>query len=84
MTQIDEIRGGSGYLSSNDQRLHFGLGNEAIMKKVHILWPSGSQEELKNVPGDAIYTIVEGKGIQNAVKLRPPSQDSNAGKTATR
>jgi hypothetical protein len=84
MTQIDEVRGGGGYLSSNDQRLHFGLGGETIMKRVQIQWPSGSQEELKNVPDDAIYTVVEGKGIQNAVKLRQPGQDSNAGKTATR
>ena len=72
MAQIDEVRGGAGYLSSNDQRLHFGLGSESTMKKVLIQWPSGREEELKNVPGDAIYTIVEGKGIQNTTNLTPP------------
>jgi hypothetical protein len=76
MTQIDEVRGGGGYLSSNDQRLHFGLGSEATMKKVEIRWPSGFTEELKNVPGDAIYTIVEGKGISNTIKLPPPGKDT--------
>jgi enediyne biosynthesis protein E4 len=69
MTQIDEVRGGSGYLSSNDQRLHFGLGNETVMKKVQIQWPSGRVEELKSVAADAIYTLVEGKGIQETIKL---------------
>ncbi len=75
MTQIDEVRGGGSYLSSNDQRLHFGLGSDAAMKKVEISWPSGLREELKNVAGDAIYTIVEGKGITNTIKLPPPEKD---------
>jgi hypothetical protein len=76
MTQIDEVRGGFGYMSSNDQRLHFGLGSEATMKKVEIQWPSGLKEELKNVPADAIYTIVEGQGISNTIKLPPPGKES--------
>jgi hypothetical protein len=75
MTQIDEVRGGGSYLSSNDQRLHFGLGSDGTMKKVEIEWPSGLKEELRNVPGDAIYMIVEGKGITNTIKLPPPGKD---------
>jgi enediyne biosynthesis protein E4 len=75
MTQVDEVRGGGGYLSSNDQRLHFGLGNQSVMKRIQIQWPSGRTEELKNVAGDAIYTIVEGKGIQNKIKLPAPAED---------
>jgi hypothetical protein len=47
------------------------------MKKVEIQWPSGRTEELKNVAADAIYTIVEGKGIQNTIKLLPPVEDAN-------
>ena len=76
MTQIDEVRGGFGYMSSSDQRLHFGLGSEATMKKVEIQWPSGLKEELKNVSADAIYTIVEGQGISNTIKLPPPGKES--------
>ena len=76
ITQIDEVRGGGGYLSSNDQRLHFGLGSEATMKRIEIQWPSGLKEELKGVAGDAIYTIVEGKGISITVKLPAPGKDN--------
>jgi len=72
MVQIDEVRGGGSYLSSNDQRLHFGLGPDAVMKSVQIDWPSGAKEELKDVAADAIYTIVEGKGIADTVKLNSP------------
>lgn len=78
MTQIDEVRGGGGYLSSNDLRLHFGLGSDVAMKRIEIQWPSGLREELKSVPADAIYTVVEGKGISSTVKLPPPARDSRA------
>jgi hypothetical protein len=74
MTQIDEVRGGGSYLSSNDQRLHFGLGPDATMTKVEIQWPSGLHQELKDIPADAIYTIVEGQRIRNTVKLPSPQR----------
>jgi hypothetical protein len=74
---IDEVRAGGSYLSTNDVRLHFGLGSEATMKKVQIQWPSGLKEELKNISADAIYTIVEGQGIQNTIKLPPPGPPSS-------
>jgi hypothetical protein len=43
------------------------------MEKVEIRWPNGSVEVVKNVPADAIYTIVEGRGITATVKLPPPT-----------
>jgi hypothetical protein len=72
LAQTDEIRGGGSYLSSNDQRLHFGLGSNSVMDKVEIRWPSGSNEEFENLPADAIYTIVEREGIKGKIKLPPP------------
>lgn len=74
MTQIDEVHGGGSYLSSNDTRLHFGLGQDAVMKKVEIQWPSGQKDVLENVAGDAIYTIVEGKGIVKTTPLTRPEK----------
>ncbi|MGA7243991.1 MAG: CRTAC1 family protein [Terracidiphilus sp.] len=74
MEQIDEVRGGGSYLSSNDQRLHFGLGSERVMQRVQILWPSGLKEELKDLPADAIYTLVEGQGIKQTVRLSLPDK----------
>lgn len=71
MEQMDEVHGGGSYLSCNDQRLHFGLGRDAVMKRLQIQWPSGLKEELKNVPADAIYTLVEGQGIKDTIKLQP-------------
>ena len=76
LVQMDEVRGGGSYLSSNDQRLHFGLGAEPVMKQVTIEWPSGLVERLANVAADKIYTVTEGEGITQAVKLSPPSSES--------
>ncbi len=71
MKQLDEVRAGGSYLSTNDSRLHFGLGPDALMKEIEIDWPSGQQEKLVNIPADAIYTIEEGKGITKTTMLPP-------------
>jgi hypothetical protein len=72
-SQIEEIKAGSSYLSTNDPRLHFGLAGDAVIDKVEIRWPNGDTEILRNVPADAIYTIVEGQGIKGTIKLPPPT-----------
>jgi hypothetical protein len=64
LVQMSEIQGGSSYLSQNDLRLHFGLGDHATMDTVEIRWPSGAHESYQNLPAGYIYTIVEGGGVQ--------------------
>jgi len=61
MTQIDEVRGGCSYNSTNDWRLHFGLGKDATVGKVVIQWPSGQNQEFRDLAADAIYQIREGE-----------------------
>jgi len=61
--QVQRSEGGSSYLSQNDLRQHFGLGNNNNMDEVTVRWPSGRSEVLKNLPADFIYTVVEGPGI---------------------
>ncbi|HEX3987143.1 MAG TPA: CRTAC1 family protein [Acidobacteriaceae bacterium] len=73
MTQIDEVRGGGGYNSSSDTRLHFGLGKAAIMSTVSVRWPSGLHQEFQNVSADVIYEIEEGQAIHKLMTLPPPS-----------
>src|SRR6266550_3574677 len=58
--QISEVRSGSSYLSQNDLRLHFGLGDAVSVSSVRILWPSGKDETYKDLAADFIYTVVEG------------------------
>jgi len=72
MTQIDEVRGGGSYNSTNDTRLHFGLGTDAIMKKVHVRWPSGLNQEFVELSADAIYEITEGQPVKQVAALAIP------------
>jgi len=73
MTQFNEVRGGGSYLSQNDLRLHFGLGEAKIMETVNIRWPNGNTETLHDIAADAIYTITEGQGITSIQPLPPPT-----------
>jgi len=62
-TQIRDVKAGSSYLSQNDLRAHFGLGDARRADRLDIAWPSGRMETLANVPANQIVTIEEGKGI---------------------
>jgi hypothetical protein len=76
--QFSEVRGGGSYLSQNDLRLHFGLGTTDKMESVQIRWPNGNVEPLRDVAGDYIYTVVEGKGIQDRKPLPSLSSGDHA------
>jgi hypothetical protein len=61
-TQIDEVRSGGSYMSQNDFRLHFGLGN-ANSVNLSIRWLDGKTESFSGVAAGQIVIIEEGKGI---------------------
>jgi hypothetical protein len=46
------------YLSSNDKRLHFGLG-PAEKANIEIRWPSGIRQIVKNVNANQFISVVE-------------------------
>ena len=73
VVQIDEVRGGGSYNSSNDTRLHFGLGSSATMNKIQVRWPSGRKQEFQNIPADAIYEINEESGLHKLIPFAAPS-----------
>ncbi len=61
-----EVRTGSSYLSSSDQRLHFGLGAETTVSRIEVQWPSGQLESFTAAAVDRFVTIVEGTGTKAA------------------
>lgn len=82
LKQMNEVRGGSSYLSQNDLRLHFGLGNHANLDTVEIRWPSGINETLHDMATDFIYTVKEGAGIQGASRFATSAACGGAKDTA--
>jgi hypothetical protein len=63
LSQTDEVRASTSYLSSNDPRVHFGLGKETEIQLVEIRWPSGKVDKMTNVKVDMEIVVEEGRGI---------------------
>ena len=61
--QRGDVLSGGSYLSSNDFRVHFGLGDSSGVDVVEIHWPSGAVEQVKLSSVDRIFTLKEGKGV---------------------
>jgi hypothetical protein len=59
---MQELRSGSSYLSSNDLRLHFGMGTSASIDRIEVLWPSGLAEQFPGGASDRFVALTEGKG----------------------
>jgi len=57
--QVKEINNVASYLSSNDIRLHFGLGKAKTIQRVEVLWPSGLRQVLKDVAVNQILVVDE-------------------------
>jgi enediyne biosynthesis protein E4 len=61
--QRNDVMSGGSYESSNDQRLHFGIGDSTTVDKVEVRWPSGLVESVSLPAVDRYYALEEGKGI---------------------
>jgi len=70
--QIDEVRAGGSYNSTNDTRLHFGLGKETVISEIEVRWPSGLVQNFQRIPADALYQIDEGQSPRKLMDLHSP------------
>jgi hypothetical protein len=57
--QVAERVAGSGYMSQDDGRVHFGLGKASTIDKLTVRWPSGKEQVLEKVAGDRVLTVRE-------------------------
>jgi len=65
--QRGDVMSGGSYESSNDQRLHFGLGQATVVDKVEIHWPDGAVEAVSLPEIDRFFMVEEGKGLVPSV-----------------
>jgi hypothetical protein len=54
---VREVQAGSSYLSSEDPRLHFGLGPAARVKALVVRLPGGRTVRRTNVAANQVVTI---------------------------
>ena len=69
MRQRREVRSAYSFMSSNDLRVHFGLGEYAAADSVIVDWPSGVQDRLSGINAGQWITIEEGEGVVSQTSL---------------
>jgi len=57
-----EVQTGTSYLSQNDPRLHFGLGDDARYDRIEVQWPGGARETFPGGKANRIVTLEQGAG----------------------
>ncbi|MFP5207583.1 MAG: CRTAC1 family protein [Acidobacteriota bacterium] len=71
LAQMDEVRSGGSYMSQNDLRLHFGLGEHREADRVEMTWPAGESQTFTHLAADRLYCVKEGAGIVPCASIRP-------------
>jgi len=61
MEQVQEVHQSGGFISSNDIRARFGLGNNTNVDELEITWPSGLVQSFRNIKSRQSLRIREGK-----------------------
>ena len=61
--QSRTVRGGSSYLSQSELPVTFGVGKRDQIDRATIDWPSGRNEEFKNLGAGTTYQCIETKGL---------------------
>lgn len=74
MVQIEEVRSGGSYISHNDMRLHFGVGNATKVDSIEVRWPGGLTERFPSVDANQQVLIEEGSG--SPIELARPKAPS--------
>ena len=58
-TRFNEMTTSTGYASSSDGPVHFGMGSDSIAQTVEITWPSGTVQVLHDVQVDQTLKVKE-------------------------
>jgi hypothetical protein len=70
--QLDDVRSGGSYYSQNDRRVHFGLGRARTVSRIEVQWPSGTTDELRDLPVNQVIRIREGSGMVTSPRVTSP------------
>ncbi len=75
MWQYREISAQNTFQGMNDLRVHFGLGNAAIIDSMIIIYPGGHTETFQNVQPNKFYRNTEGSGsLEPITSIKPENK----------
>ncbi|MGC8667432.1 MAG: CRTAC1 family protein [Chthonomonadales bacterium] len=58
-TWVAQRTGAGAYLSENDPRIHFGIGEARRVDRLEVRWPSGIRQVMERVPADRVIRVRE-------------------------
>jgi hypothetical protein len=61
-----EVQTGTSFLSQNDPRLHFGLGDDTAYKRIEVQWPGGQRETFEGGAANRIVVLKQGAGSRKS------------------
>ena len=59
VSQVQEVRAGSSYLSMDSVDLEFGIGTATVVDEIIVLWPSGREQVINDVLADQVLIVTE-------------------------
>ncbi len=57
--QVRQLWLARGFMSSSEPAVHFGLGQDTLIKRLTVTWPSGAEQVFSNLAVDRRFTITE-------------------------
>ena len=54
---VRDVLAGSSYLSSEDPRIHFGLGKAATVRRLVVRWPGGEETSLDDIAANQLVVV---------------------------
>ncbi|MFQ5722890.1 MAG: CRTAC1 family protein [Terriglobia bacterium] len=63
---VRQVTRAGSYASSNDPRVHFGLGQAATIEWLEVIWPSGTKQRFTEVSVDQLLVVHEEKELTAA------------------
>ena len=57
--QVRDLPSVRGFMSADDPKVYFGLGERDTIRRMTIRWPSGAVQRFADLPADRLYTITE-------------------------
>jgi hypothetical protein len=58
------VQPGSSFLVSQDPRVHVGLGAFAVVERINVFWPDGTEENFPGTAVDRFMVLTKGAGVR--------------------
>jgi hypothetical protein len=82
-TQVRTLTLGRGFMSSSEPIVHFGMGEDAVIQRLTVEWPSGAVQTFQNLPADRRFIVTEPSGTSAPTPVpRPEPQFTEMSKAA--